>query len=239
MPYNDQQQWHSFGLSDTGVVRDHNEDAFLALAEQSLWAVADGMGGYESGEVASNMIIDGLRNFRAGPLFGLNINWLIRKLQLINRDLLALARRNNTSVIGSTAALLFVQQHYCACLWAGDSRIYRVRDGRLQQVTRDHSHQQELQDMGYTLQEIAQFPDAQAITRAVGADDLLEIECRVQEIKYGDMFLLCSDGLYKELSEPEIAAILTGYPLEQGIKEMLQRCLQRGARDNVTLIGVS
>ena len=93
--------------------------------------------------------------------------------------------------------------------------------------------------MGYTLQEIAQFPDSQAITRAVGADDILEIECRVQEVKYGDMFLLCSDGLYKELSEPEIAAILAGYPLEQGIKEMLQRCLQRGARDNVTLIGVS
>jgi len=139
--------------------------------------------------------------------------------------------------MGSTVAALLAHGDHCFCLWAGDSRVYRLRGDELKRITVDHSKVQDLVDEGIIDEDDAEsHPEANVITRAVGANDELFVDMDIFDVEDGDIYLVCSDGLFKELREPEIAEILAGKPPEQSGQELVDLTLDRGSRDNVTVI---
>jgi serine/threonine protein phosphatase PrpC len=146
--------------------------------------------------------------------------------------------RGYNTTIGSTVVVMLAHRFQVILLWAGDSRAYCLRKGRLARITQDHTQVEEMVESGLLLREDAEnHPSANVITRAVGAMDELYIDIEEHEVESDDIYLLCSDGLNKELSEADIEQILT---TSRDIREMGQRLidttLERGARDNVTLI---
>ena len=194
-------RWLSACLTDVGKVRVLNEDACLELPQAGVWVVADGMGGHDAGELASGMIVDTLRTLSPAPGMNQLLDEVEERLLDVNTRLVreaALRGRNVT--IGSTVVVLLACHSQCVCLWAGDSRVYRLRDGRLTRLTRDHSQVEEWVEQGHMLREDAEnHPGANIITRAVGADDALHLDSEFHDLRHRDRFLLCSDGLYKEL----------------------------------------
>jgi Serine/threonine protein phosphatase len=230
-------RWTSVSQSHIGKVRKHNEDAFLDLPGLGLWVVADGMGGHAAGDVASRAIVDSLRNVSPPSSLAAFVADVRDRLKQVNRKLRAQAMERQEPVIGSTVAVLLAVDHHCACLWAGDSRIYLFRDGRLQQLTRDHSYVEQLIADGLLQREEANdHPQANAITRAVGCAEHFEVDVEIQEVGEGDIFLLCSDGLNREVSDAEIASVLSEYDIDQAVHALVGMTLSRGARDNVTLV---
>ncbi|MFZ1827215.1 MAG: PP2C family serine/threonine-protein phosphatase [Candidatus Competibacteraceae bacterium] len=236
-------RWSSAGRSHVGMVRAINEDACLAMPELGLWAVADGMGGHEAGDIASQMIIETLQQT---PL---PLNWpdflgsVREALYDVNRRLREeSARRYQHRTIGSTVVVLLAHESQCACLWVGDSRIYRLRNAHLEQLTRDHSHVQELVDQGLIAPEEAQrHPLANVITRAVGSADDLQIAEVMHPLQAGDLFLLCSDGLNKAVPDEEIARLLehSNHNCQEAVKAFIHLALMRDANDNVTTVVVT
>jgi len=231
--------WDSKALSHVGRVRRLNEDACLERPDEGLWIVADGMGGHSSGDLASQMIVDGFRDLRLPDSLAQRVDLMEEGLLTINRRLRAEAvRRGGNTTIGSTVVILLVYQHQGIVLWAGDSRAYRFREGQLQRITQDHTQVEELVEQGLLLREDAEHhPAANVVTRAVGAMDELYIDMDNHRVECGDTYLLCSDGLNKEVEEQEIARQLArGEDAESSARRLLELALERGARDNVTLI---
>lgn len=230
--------WTSASSSHVGMVRKVNEDAYLELPERGLWAVADGMGGHKAGDVASQMIIDALE--QVPPCSSLEdfITMVKEHLQEAHRRLQEeSARRYQRSVIGSTVVVLLVYGDQGACLWIGDSRIYRLQNGQLKQLTRDHSYVQDLIDQGLIKPEQAyRHPMANAITRAVGSAEKLDIDMLTFPLQAQDTFLLCSDGLNKIVTDDEIAALLTSGDSKKTVQMLIDLALARGADDNVTVM---
>ncbi len=153
----------------------------------------------------------------------------------------ALAIQSGKSILGaSTIVALLVRDDYFACLWAGDSRSYLLRDGVLQQITHDHSLVQELVDAGAIRPEEANsHPQGNVITRAVGADvDQLELDKASDRTKPGDRFLLCSDGLYKSLQENQLATLLAADSSVPPTQALIAAALAMNASDNVTAVAV-
>lgn len=235
--------WSSAGRSHVGMVRAINEDACLAMPELGLWAVADGMGGHEAGDVASQMVVQALQEVTPTSNWEKFLDAVRTALHTVNRQLREeSAQRYQHRTIGSTVVVLVAQGAQCACLWVGDSRIYRLRDGALQQLTRDHSHVQELVDQGLLTHEEAQrHPLANVITRAVGSADELQIDEITHALKVGDMFLLCSDGLNKTVADEEIASLLahSEHDSQEAVKAFIHLALMRDANDNVTTVVVN
>ena len=236
-------QWSSAGRSHVGMVRVINEDACLALPERGLWAVADGMGGHEAGDIASQMVVETLQQI-APPAGWAEVREAVREVLCeVNQRLREeSAQRYQNRTIGSTVVVLIAYETQCACLWVGDSRIYRLRDGQLQQLTRDHSHVQELVDQGLIAPEEAhRHPLANVITRAVGSADDLQIDEVVHPLHSGDLFLLCSDGLNKTVSDEEIARLLdhSDHNCQEAVKAFIHLALMRDANDNVTTVVVN
>ncbi len=235
--------WSSAGRSHVGMVRTINEDACLAMPELGLWVVADGMGGHEAGDVASRMIIETLQQTPPPPSWLDFLNSVREALHDVNRQL----RRESVHhyqnrTIGSTVVVLLAYEHQCACLWVGDSRIYRLREGHLEQLTRDHSHVQELVDQGLiTPEEAHRHPLANVITRAVGSADQLEIDEVMHSLQDGDLFLLCSDGLNKTVTDEEIVRLLahSNHNSQEAVKAFIHLALMRDASDNVTTVVVN
>jgi type VI secretion system protein ImpM len=233
-------RWSSAACTHTGKVRTHNEDACLALPERGIWAVADGMGGHAQGDVASREVVESLRALPDEPELAELTAAAAAALGRVNASL----RQRATSlaaqggVIGSTVVLLLARGGHASCVWAGDSRIYLYRDGELRALTRDHSLVEELVLRGEISPEHAlAHPEANALTRAVGGEDRLEVDEVCVDARPGDLFLLCSDGLTKEMPHGEIAAALAGVTDLQGACEALvQGALARGGRDNVTVV---
>ena len=226
----------SFGITHTGNIRSHNEDAFLIADDAHLWAVADGMGGHEQGQVASRGIVEALATYRPAHLLGTSIRNIAALLQSVNTELIIRANKKPDTIIGSTLSLLLIKGLYCVSVWAGDSRIYRYRNGTLKQITRDHSEAEILLEAGVEPEEIAAVPYAESITRAVGVDDILQLETRILEIQADDIFLICSDGLYKELTDTEIAQIIGKGSMENVAQQLLATALERQGRDNITIV---
>jgi serine/threonine protein phosphatase PrpC len=235
--------WSSAGRSHVGMVRSINEDACLALPERGLWVVADGMGGHEAGDIASQMVIETLARITLPSGWPDYLEAVREGLSEVNRRLREeSAQRYQNRTIGSTVAVLIAHEAQCACLWVGDSRIYRLRDGQLQQLTRDHSHVQELVDQGLIAPEEAhRHPLANVITRAVGSADELQIDEVAHPLQAGDMFLLCSDGLNKTVSDEEIARLLahSDHNCQEAVKAFIHLALMRDANDNVTTVVVN
>ncbi len=230
---------HSWALTDAGAVRKHNEDNMLARPDLGLWAVADGAGGHASGELASGMIVQALSrlppNLGAAELLS-RTRACIAEVHAALRE--EAARRGGNTMIASTFVGLIIRDTHFACLWAGDSRAYLLRGGKLQQITRDHSLVQELVDAGALRPEEAErHPHANVITRAVGAEDeTLELDKVIGQTQQGDRFLLCSDGLSKTLSGEEIHHLL-GAPAGVPPTELLiHAALAHRVNDNVTAV---
>lgn len=220
--------------TDAGAVRRHNEDAFLLRPEQGLWAVADGMGGHLRGDHASRTVMDALA--QGDP--STSVEEIRTRIAAAHQALLAeAAGLGDGAVIGATVVVLAVQDGRFTCLWAGDSRLYRLRDGVLRQLTRDHSYVQRLIDSGsLTAEEGRRHPGANVITRAVGAAGPLELDMVQGDSRPGDIYLLCSDGLSNVVADAEIADRLATLPCEQASAALLELALARGAPDNVTLV---
>jgi protein phosphatase len=232
-------EWTSASCSDVGLVRQINEDACLEQPERGLWAVADGMGGHTLGDFASRAVIDSLNQLPAPSSLAQFVAAARERLQQVNRQLRLEAAMRNAHIIGSTVVVLLACGRSCASLWAGDSRIYLYRNSQLRQLTRDHSQVEELRASGTLSDEDALlYPARNLITRAVGAADTLELDEDTLEVEPDDMFLLCSDGLSNEVGEAEMRTALLCGNCRQAAEALLELALQRGGRDNISIVVV-
>jgi serine/threonine protein phosphatase PrpC len=234
-------RFRSWAVTHPGAKRTHNEDAYVDRPDLGIWAVADGAGGHAAGEVASGMIADALQAIPKGLL----ASELLAQVRLaIERTHVALreeaVRRGPDVLVASTVVVMLARGDHFACLWAGDSRAYLLRDGVMRQITRDHSLVQELLEAGAIgPDEAMHHPRGNVITRAVGAelDDVL-LDKVSDRLLTGDRFLLCSDGLCKTLPDSELASLLAsidGTPPQA----VIDAALALNASDNVTAVMVA
>ncbi len=231
-------RWNSVQSTDVGMVREVNEDSIISLPEVQLWAVADGMGGYEAGNVASNMIVESLGGITNKSSLNEFIDSVEDSLIDVNHRILEYADiMLDGRTLGSTIVTLAIKGHVGICLWAGDSRLYRFRNNDFIQLSRDHSQVEELVQQGFLTPEEAEIhPDSNVITRAIGASPEVYIDINVFSVQLGDTFLLCSDGLYNMVSKDEMAEILNSLPLQEAVDTLIQKALDNGANDNVSVI---
>lgn len=228
----------SHAVSHVGTVRKINEDACLDLPIAGLWAVADGMGGHDAGDVASRRIVEALQALPVSASLADLAEDIEDTLQGVNLELRELASGSGSHTIGSTVVVLVIRGRHALLAWAGDSRAYRLRNGTVEQLTQDHAIVEDMIEVGLiSREEAADHPQANRITRAVGAMDDLYVDMDLHEIRPGDRFLLCSDGLYKELGNNDFAHLLrrNGNPA----KAAVDLAVERGARDNVTAVTVT
>jgi len=229
----------SSATTETGPHRKHNEDAFVDRPDLGIWAVADGAGGHQAGEVAAGMIAETLGAIAPGLGATEALAEIRTRIDAVHRALIDEAARRGPGVaIASTVVVLCARADHYACLWAGDSRAYCLSGGELYQVTRDHSLVQELVDAGVIeAHESEHHPQANVITRAVGAGeaDGLALDKAIDELRPGDRFLLCSDGLTKTIPEEDIALLL-GEAREDAAQRLVEAALARDASDNVTAV---
>jgi serine/threonine protein phosphatase Stp1 len=221
-----------------GLKRRVNEDSVLVRTERGLWAVADGMGGHEAGDVASSAVVEALSIVPPHPNLERFVNDAMTALQNVNHQLIQLARQGtHPRTIGSTVVSLVISGEQFACIWAGDSRAYRVREGEIAQLTRDHSLVQDLIDAGMLAPAEAEgHPNANVVTRAVGATDDLKVDVSSGEIRPGDLFIIASDGLTRVVNDDLIYDELTSKALEQAADRLVEMVLERGAPDNVSFV---
>ena len=233
--------WRSAARTDTGKVRARNEDAFLDFPEQGLWVVADGMGGHQNGALASRLIVEHLAELPEGSMAERLIN-LRRCLHDLNRRLgqeLTVTAERPDPVIGSTVVALLMEGDRAACVWAGDSRCYLWRGGRLYQLSRDHSLLQQLIDeQNLSLQEAARHPAAHALTRAIGASEQLTLDILEFDVFPGDTLLLCSDGLYQSLSPDSLSAALNAPSTGLALQRLFEEAMDGPCRDNLSAVVV-
>ena len=227
----------SHAATHEGAVRPRNEDALLERPELGLWVVADGAGGHGAGDVASAAIVAAMGVIPPGLSAAELLAQVRLRLTAVHGELQEeAARRGPGRILASTVVVMLARGEHFAMLWAGDSRGYLLRAGVLSRVTRDHSLVQELVDQGTLREEDAEsHPQANVITRAIGAHGELELDKISGRIAEGDRFLLCTDGLFKTMSEAEIAGMLAAGADAQAI---VTEAVGRGARDNVSAIGV-
>jgi serine/threonine protein phosphatase PrpC len=232
--------FRSSAATHVGMVRKVNQDAYAERTDIGVWAVADGMGGHEAGEVASATVTDGITNLVFNESFEEMLDAVQQSVIEANRQLLIQAETYDSQrVPGSTVVVLFIRGDRGALVWVGDSRIYRRRNHVVEQLTRDHSHVQDLVDQGVILESEAEsHPMANVITRAVGISEPLELETRLINVRTDDQFLLCSDGLSRLVSNVELESMMANMDSEEVTQSLLHTALVRGARDNVTLICV-
>lgn len=226
--------WRSWAITDTGKRRKHNEDSLLNRPEAGLWAVADGMGGHKAGDIASQLIVNALKDISPTKPLENYIGLVENCLQSVNTELRQLADKEyGNQLVGSTVVALVCEPGRCGFLWAGDSRLYRFRHNRLQQLTRDHCVSDENASSAWSLK------SSNVITRAIGGDDAFDLDIEMTEVLEGDVFLLSSDGLDKEISFQELEHIMRTFECEDIANVLISETLARGARDNVTVIIVT
>jgi serine/threonine protein phosphatase PrpC len=228
----------SHALTHIGLVRRRNEDAFLDRPDVGLWAVADGMGGHEAGDYASTRIVTTLGEIAPPRDIEAFANACAERLRDVDAELRdRAAMLGPAATIASTVVVLIADEREFACLWAGDSRIYRWRGGELSRLTRDHSRVQELVDTGLlTPERAAPHPERNIVTRAIGGGRL-EFGRLREPLEPGDRFLLCSDGLTNMVADAEIARELAPpASSDRAAQRLLDLVLARGAHDNVTAV---
>ena len=230
----------SHGATHTGRIRALNEDRYYLDVASGVFAVADGMGGHDAGEVASSSIVDQLRAIgiqsSAGDLKARFENCVASA----NRKIRQIAAERNADVIGSTLAALLAFERRYACLWAGDSRVYRLRQDEFMQLSRDHTEVQDLLDRGLiNAEEAATWPRRNVITRAIGTLEEPLLDFTYGEIRAGDKFLLCSDGLTTHVENLEIGEILQRFGVREACQALVELALERGGSDNVTVVAVA
>ncbi len=243
----------SSALTDVGRKRDHNEDNFYLHKEENLFLVADGMGGHASGEVASKIVVETIRDFFTRTSKDPDATWAYKmykdKKYEENRLIVSIEEGNKRVYehsmkvskdkkrgMGTTiTAVLFVEGGaYIG--WVGDSRIYRIRNNKLEQVSEDHSLLNEMiKKNNMTEEEIENFPHKNVILRAIGLKPRVEVDVKYYPLQDGDIFLLCSDGLSGEVVDDEIERIIIeADDLDDANKKLIQEANKNGGKDNIT-----
>jgi len=244
----------SSALTDVGRKRDHNEDNFYLHKEENLFLVADGMGGHSSGEVASKMVVEAIRDFFTRTSRDPEATWpykmykdkkyeenrLIVAIEEGNKKVYEHSKKNSKDPkrgMGTTiTAILFVEGGVYIG-WVGDSRIYRFRDNKLELISEDHSLLNEMiKKNNMTEEEIENFPHKNVILRAIGLKPRVEVDVKYFPLEDKDMFLLCSDGLSGEIDDDGMEEILIELSddLEAANKKLIQEANKNGGRDNIT-----
>jgi len=244
----------AYGQTDVGRRRKLNEDNFLVSKEPGLFAVCDGMGGHNAGEVASKMAIETLQAFiekshREKEItwpYGLDVNLsfdgnrLKTAVKLANKKVFRAAdNREDYAGMGTTAVAALVSENVLTVGSAGDSRCYLVRGGKLTQLTRDDSWVSAALGEGIlNSDEIERHPLRNVITKAVGAKETIELDVVEQKLENGDVALICSDGLHAMLRNDQILATLTPFPptLEEAAGKLIDAANEAGGKDNVSVV---
>jgi serine/threonine-protein phosphatase Stp1 len=222
-----------------GLRRRENEDSVAIHTSGMLWAVADGMGGHLHGRFASDSVVRSLTSLSLRSNPDNDVELIQRSIQAANRAIYSRSQIENAT-IGTTLVALYCNGTKASCLWVGDSRIYRYREGVLEQLTRDHTQVRHLLDTKQiTLDEAKTHPMSHVLTRAVGVDPVVKIESRQFDIQPEDIFLLCSDGLTACAEADDIAKILREAGATRACAQLLDLCLERGAPDNVSIIVIT
>ena len=228
--------WRSAGRTTRGKMRERNEDAFLDCPQRSCWAVADGMGGHRAGDVASQWVVSSLAALSGHGSLDQRIEGARRCLRSLDHRL---GQGGVPGIMGSTVVALLLEGNRAACLWAGDSRCYLWRGQRLYQLSRDHSVLQQLMDkQQLSLEQAMAQPGARALTRAIGARQPLNLEVLELNIHPGDVFLLCSDGLYQNLSHSELGRAMNAGTPRQVVTRLFRDVLRGPAGDDLTAVVV-
>ena len=225
------------GMTNSGMIRERNEDSILTDPSGALWAVADGMGGYGNGDKASDIVIECLSTVPDDALAGPALQ---ARLKEANARIRAHSLRTLSGNIGATAVAMLIQNSVAHLAWAGDCRAYLMRARQLRLMTHDHTVVQDLVDQGLLAEPRREgHPEAHVVTRAVGYQDHIEIETRAVPLVPGDRVLLCSDGLTTCIGDQEIADHMAAAASPEGLcRSLMKAALDAGAPDNVSVIGV-
>ena len=234
-----------------GMIRDKNEDSFLTIPDPELLLVADGMGGHDFGEVASQMAVDTIQEFLALTHSDPDMTWpyamdsskkydenrLMIAIKMANSFIYQAYQRGADSPgMGTTIVSLFVGNEKIHIAHVGDSRAYRIRHGSIEQLTEDHSllnNYKRARTM--TEEEIRAFPHKNVIVRALGIEENVEIDIRSEEPRENDLYLLCSDGLSDPVSSEEMLEIIQKYSnIDEIPKRLIERANEHGGPDNIT-----
>jgi len=241
------------GVTDVGKKRNHNEDTFLVVEDESLYMVADGMGGHASGEVASKLAVQTMQEFfvatsadpeatwpyKMDKNVGYEENRLITAIKLANRRIYEASRKESRlRGMGTTLVALFVTREGCLIGHVGDSRVYKWRDGKLDQLTEDHSLLNDYKKMKeMSEEEIAGFPHKNVIVRALGMKESVKVDTILDPPKLGDTYVLCSDGLSGPVGDEQIESILSSTnDMKSACKQLVETANQRGGPDNITVV---
>jgi len=220
-----------------GLVRTHNEDNYIAEPDSGLWAVADGMGGHEAGDVASATVIEALRSIGSPASAPDLLARFEDRILRANKRLREIARERGSAIVGSTVAALLVFERHYACVWSGDSRIYLIRAAAISQLSRDHTEAQELVDRGLlNAKEAKQWPRRNVLVRALGVQDDPEFDLNQGMLESGDVFVICSDGLTAHVEDQEIRDHAEHAPAQAACDALIALALKRGGTDNVTVV---
>ncbi|MCQ2995715.1 serine/threonine-protein phosphatase [Pseudomonas quasicaspiana] len=232
----------SVGRTERGKVRERNEDAYLNSPEHGLWVVADGMGGHQCGDLASQLIVSSVAAIARYTHLDDRLFAVRECLRGVNHRLgkgVAARAGDSAPVMGSTVVALLIEGPRAVCVWAGDSRCYLWREQRLYQLTRDHSLLQKLiADEHMCSREAAQHPGAHALTRAVGGGDGLSLEVIELDVRCGDVFVLCSDGLYQAVDHQVLGNALNNRSPRLTVDLLFDHVLRGPASDNLTAVVV-
>ncbi|RCW89005.1 PP2C family protein-serine/threonine phosphatase [Paracoccus lutimaris] len=223
------------GVTHAGQVRERNEDAILTDPAGLLWAVADGMGGYGHGDMASDMVIDRIAVLSDSALAAPGLRMQIEEA---NRAILAKAAEPGMNAMGATVVAAMIQNGVATIAWVGDCRAYLWRRAGLRLLTRDHTVVQEMVDQGLLRDEAREaHPERHVVTRAVGAEPSVEVDTLTLPLVAGDRLLLCSDGLTVCLHDADIARIVggAGEPVDL-CRALVTEALVNGAPDNVSVV---
>ena len=229
-------------VTHAGRVRELNEDNYFIAPNGGAWSiavVADGMGGHEAGDLASHEIVDQMQSIGI-PVSAPDLRARFEdRVNRANDAILDLSRQKNGVTIGSTLAALLTYERQYACVWSGDSRVYRISGGEISRLSRDHTEVQDLLDSGViTPEEARTWPRRNVITRAIGVGSPAPLEIIQGYIEGGDCFVICSDGLTGHVSDAEILDRVSGTLPQDACQALLDLTLERGAVDNVTIIVV-
>ncbi len=239
--------YHFCAITDPGRARDNNEDSVVFDEDTDIAILADGMGGYNAGEIASGMatafIKSELSRWLTEAGHGAKPREVRRAMEICvdnaNRSIFNAADSNpQYSGMGTTLVVCVFQDDVLLLGHIGDSRCYRLRNGSFSQITRDHSLLQEQIDAGLiTPEQALTSSNKNLVTRALGVEDVVMLELHEHKVEPGDLFLLCSDGLSDMVNDAEIANIIDGpEALEQKADQLVNVANEHGGRDNITVM---
>ncbi len=234
-----QWQFRSVARTDRGLVRPRNEDSVVDRPTVGIWAVADGMGGHNRGDRASHILQEELTRLQPEPAESEIAAEAMREGISAAHERVR-SELGTSGMSGTTVVALAIRGDRYTCLWAGDSRLYRCTDHKVELLTTDHSVVQELVDAGAITAEAAvRHPLRNRITRAVGVEPTLDLQVRHGEVHSGERFLLCSDGLHGLVDAQALGRLAGIADLDQAADAMVAAALEAGGRDNVSLVLVA